>query len=102
LDELVASIRIERIDVVKIDIEGGELDVLRSAKHILETKRPVVIFEYGTNTWPAFEATVEGLLELVNQCNYSVWMYDSQRRKLFPVTDEVWKLDYTNLVLQPE
>lgn len=36
-----------RIDLIKIDVEGAELGVLRGAKHILSQWHPVVIFECG-------------------------------------------------------
>jgi FkbM family methyltransferase len=35
-------------DLVKIDVEGGELGVLRGARRLLTTARPIVIFE----SWP--------------------------------------------------
>ena len=33
------------VDVIKIDVEGLELDVLRGAEHILETCAPLLVFE---------------------------------------------------------
>jgi FkbM family methyltransferase len=44
LDELLAP---ERVDVVKIDVEGTELAVLRGARRLLERARPTVLFESG-------------------------------------------------------
>jgi FkbM family methyltransferase len=35
-------------DLVKIDVEGGEIAVLRGARRLLSTARPIVIFE----SWP--------------------------------------------------
>lgn len=45
LDDLHASGRIPRVDVMKVDVEGAELEVLLGAKRVLETFRPVVILE---------------------------------------------------------
>lgn len=37
--------RIAPPDVLKIDVEGAELGVFRGAAHLLETRRPLIIFE---------------------------------------------------------
>ncbi|HIK06680.1 MAG TPA: FkbM family methyltransferase [Trichormus sp. M33_DOE_039] len=50
LDEIVKELGLSKVDVVKIDIEGGEINVLKSASYVLSSFRPVVIAEYGTNT----------------------------------------------------
>lgn len=36
-----------RVDLLKIDVEGGELQVLRGAQALLAAHRPVIIFEHG-------------------------------------------------------
>ncbi len=42
LDSIVIS---DDIDVIKIDVEGAELGVLRGSEHIISSCRPVVMFE---------------------------------------------------------
>lgn len=101
LDEVVTSFELKRLDVLKIDIEGGELDVLRSAHEVLRDFCPVVICEYGASTWPTFNATAAQLHQLLAQVDYSVGVFDLTCRKVLPVDATVWHSAYANLILQP-
>jgi FkbM family methyltransferase len=48
LDSLLTELDIEQIDVMKIDVEGAELGVLRGAQQLLHAERPpVVILEFA-------------------------------------------------------
>lgn len=47
VDWFVQHNEIERVDVLKIDVEGGELLVLRGAEMVLKRDKPLVIAEYG-------------------------------------------------------
>jgi FkbM family methyltransferase len=49
LDEVLPDDYVPRL--VKIDVEGGELDVLRGAERTIRTHRPIVVFEL---TWAAY------------------------------------------------
>ncbi len=45
LDEYVKRSGLDRIDLMKVDTEGGELEVFRGAGRVLESFRPVIICE---------------------------------------------------------
>jgi FkbM family methyltransferase len=46
LDTWMQSARLNRVDLVKIDVEGAELGVLEGMTEIFESSRPVVICEF--------------------------------------------------------
>jgi FkbM family methyltransferase len=54
-------------DLVKIDVEGGELDVLRGARRLLAEARPTVLFE----SWPRSSERQE-LFALLTALGYAV------------------------------
>ena len=47
LDDILASLAIGKVDVIKIDAEGAELDVIRGARNLLtRPDAPAIIFEF--------------------------------------------------------
>lgn len=57
-----------RLDVVKIDIEGNDCNALLGARASVERFRPVMVFEYSSNTPSAVAAETFALL---NQLGYT-------------------------------
>jgi FkbM family methyltransferase len=54
LDDYLAAQRIERIDLMKIDVEGGELEAFRGASRLLGSIRPILLCEvldWVTRPW---------------------------------------------------
>lgn len=45
LDQLCARAGMSRLDFIKIDVEGGELDVLRGGQYMIEKYRPSMLIE---------------------------------------------------------
>ena len=55
LDNIVAEIGMKRVDFIKMDIEGAELEALEGARKILKSARKVVVECHHINgkpTWP--------------------------------------------------
>ena len=48
IDQFMADQGLERLDFVKVDVEGGELSVLDGAKQTLATHRPLVVLEFNS------------------------------------------------------
>jgi FkbM family methyltransferase len=61
------------VDLLKIDVEGYELHVLRGAKRLLETK-PHLQIEVHPGPIVDFGGTVEGLFDLIDVNAYDFWV----------------------------
>jgi FkbM family methyltransferase len=102
LDQVVSTLALSKVDVVKIDIEGGELDVLRSAPKLLTDFRPLIITEYSVNTWTGFDVTHKDLKELARKFKYTLRLFDPHAQKLISISEDVWQHPYVNVVMMPE
>ena len=69
LDALVA---LHNIDVIKIDVEGAELGVLRGSAKILATSRPTVMFESAPHGENDLGYTKEALWQFFAERKYTV------------------------------
>jgi FkbM family methyltransferase len=69
IDELVTA---SDVDVMKIDVEGAELGVLRGSVAMLSRCRPTILFESGAEATNAFGYTKEALFEFFASNNYCV------------------------------
>lgn len=71
LDDVIPAGR--RVDLIKIDVEGGELPVLRGAKRVLMDSRPFVVFESGKGASDRYGTTGELLFDfLASDCGLEV------------------------------
>jgi FkbM family methyltransferase len=84
LDDYCAERGIDRIDALKMDVEGGELDVLVGASRLLERRAiGVLCFEVFDWAQRRFGRSAKDLLGLLGDAGYS--LYDLQDRRLVPV-----------------
>jgi len=63
----------ERIDMIKIDVEGGELDVLKGAVKILNKFHPVIVFEHGKGAAEYYNATPNEVFEFLEVQKYCIF-----------------------------
>jgi len=73
LDIYVKSNDIERIDIMKIDVEGAELNVLNGARKSICRFRPHVLMELDKRYLNRAGKSVEELLDFWDQYDFSVY-----------------------------
>jgi FkbM family methyltransferase len=76
LDEWIARHAPDRVDFIKLDVEGGELDVLRGSNNLLEKRpRPIIFIEVQdirTEPWGYRAKEIIGYLAQKNYAWFSI------------------------------
>ena len=89
LDSVIPGLgNIDRIDYIKLDIEGGEIDCLNGAREILNRFRPVISVEYGAPAYSAYGHTKSTLYKFAYENGYI--LYDLYLNSL--ASPDAWDL----------
>jgi FkbM family methyltransferase len=75
LDQAVRGEKLTRLDLLKIDVEGSEVDVLQGADEVLRTLRPVVLAEAQDESLRRMGSNVGELLKLLRAHDYEVKVF---------------------------
>ncbi|MGB5823286.1 MAG: FkbM family methyltransferase [Proteocatella sp.] len=77
LDSLLLK-EVDSVDMIKIDVEGMELDVLNGAKEILKKYKPIIYIEAGTNR------EFDGIVNHLKQYQYNpIYRFNATPTYLF-------------------
>jgi FkbM family methyltransferase len=76
-DDIEEIKNIERLDLVKIDVEGFEYHVLRGLKATLKKHRPRLIFEYDKNYWLSTGQHLTDCIAFLTELNYTIFQVTS-------------------------
>ena len=63
----------DRVDMIKIDVEGAELEVLRGAKKIIEKFHPIIVFEHGLGASDHYNTSPEDILTFFDDHQYQLF-----------------------------
>ena len=63
----------KRVDLIKIDVEGGEYGVLKGAEKVIEKFHPVIIFEHGLGASDYYNTTSEDIFDFFENSKYSLF-----------------------------
>jgi len=72
MDEVVKSNAVERVDLVKIDVEGAELQVLHGAASMLQRDHPGILMEINPSALAAARVFPHEVLGYVRSLGYTV------------------------------
>lgn len=98
LDEFLYRREVKSVDVIEMDIEGGELHALRGMQRTLSQSPKVVMFlECNPKALRAAGGSADELLYVIRQLGFTVSVIDEQNRRLVPVNFDIESVKYVNL-----
>lgn len=103
IDRLVATLGIRSLYMIKVDVEGAELEVLKGARATLEKLSPLVVCEIGNDYRKDVENYCAELFEFLSGVNYTCRMTDSPS-ELWTVSELVRRIvneRYVDVLLVP-
>lgn len=101
IDDLQQVRNLQRLDLMKIDIEGAELSCLRGAAQTIARFRPRIIVEIQRETCERAGYSQHEILRFMLERNYACYRIGS-RAELRPVTTTADLQDFQNVLCVPQ
>lgn len=98
LDDVAASF--DRLDVVKIDVEGAESLVLDGMRDVVERLNPLIIMEWSPGQAVTAGSSVQGLGALVDDLGLTAHVFEAPGTIRAITSDELSELGYQNIALR--
>jgi FkbM family methyltransferase len=84
IDELVARSGVQRLDLVKLDIEGSEVDAIHGASTTISEFRPLLLLEAEETRLRSQGRTKDDLVSALEGFGYELWVFDTASAQLRP------------------
>ena len=84
--------KIKRVDFIKLDVDGHELDVLKSGEKFFQTNKPVIFIEIAPYLYPEFNYNCSELIAYIKELKYS--FYSEDLKKISNINNYVKKITY--------
>jgi FkbM family methyltransferase len=76
---------LNKLDFIKIDVEGGELNVIEGASELIKKLKPTLLFEFGKGSSEYYNSTPESMFDLLAQLNMNVYLLISYLKSPIPL-----------------
>ena len=90
---------VEHADAIKIDVEGMELNVLQGAQRLIETSKPVILFEVFLSQMRLYGSRPRALQSFFHSRGYTLYLLipDKEQVRL----GKLWNLSLAALFITP-
>lgn len=78
IDEIAREGPFTRFDVIKLDVEGGEVDALLGAHETLRRDRPLILLEAEAERLASQSRTKDDLRAVLSAADYELHVFDAQ------------------------
>lgn len=99
LDTFVREQAVQSVDMIKIDVEGGELEVLKGAEETLRRFKPVLIVEMSSSIQQSRGFSVPKFKEMLRDWGYSAYSINTDGS--LSLTNNTQDHEMENLVFLP-
>ena len=82
LDSILGTLGIEYCDLVKIDVEGGELQVIQGGMETITKFKPIIFAELMRKWSAAFSYSPNHVLAILQNLGYQCWGVSEVLRKI--------------------
>ncbi len=87
LDDFIKNNKIHNIKIIKIDVDGHELNVLKSGIKFLIKHSPIIIMEYASYAFQEHGYNVKDFYSFLNKVGYKVYDFNLNKIKKIEVGD---------------
>jgi len=99
LDSYIKENNIAKIDVMKLDVEGAEIDILQSSLNILKDMKPLLVVEFNKVADMRFDHSAHGLKDLLTSLGYEILRIDNDGLRQYREEDDA--PSYFNVLARP-
>lgn len=79
LDNYIEKCKIEKVDLIKIDVEGYEMNVLKGAKNTLKKYHPILFIEIDDNNLKLQDSCSKELIDFLKDFEYSLYFAENNQ-----------------------
>lgn len=99
LDDVFDKIGIEKVDLIKIDVEGFELQVLMGAKETIDMYKPKILIEYSPYFYNKYDVEISSkIFSFLKDRDYVLINLDKEGNPTINSLDEIINIDQTNIL----